>query len=400
MITLSNSDARRLFLDKHALGEAPTGPGKGADLLDLITRLGFIQVDSVRTIERAHHMILFSRRPGYRPKNLDTLLEKDRSLFEHWTHDASVIPTEFYPFWHLRFTRNDALLRKRWSVWRRGGFEEKIQGVLDQIAAQGGCGSGDVGDGEARGSGGWWDWHPSKTALEFLWQTGQLAVSRREQFRKIFDLSARVIPNEHRDNHPNENDSVDWLCTAALDRLGFATSGEIAAFWATISAAEARNWCRDALATGEIIEVQVTQNDGSLRKHFARPDILSQVQDAPNPPSRLRILSPFDPALRDRKRAERLFGFHYRIEIFTPAAKRQYGYYVFPILESDRLIGRIDASVDRRLDALRVTALWPERSVSWGRGRHQKLEAELSRMAKFAGTSTFLFEDNWLREAK
>ncbi|WP_299926192.1 crosslink repair DNA glycosylase YcaQ family protein [uncultured Pelagimonas sp.] len=400
MITLSNSDARRLFLDKHALGEAPTGAGKGADLLDLISRLGFVQVDSVRTVERAHHMILFSRRPAYRPKNLDALLEKDRSLFEHWTHDASVIPTEFYPYWHLRFARNDALLRKRWSVWRRGGFEEKIQGVLDQIAAQGGCGSGDVGDGEARGSGGWWDWHPSKTALEFLWQTGQLAVSRREQFRKIFDLTNRVIPETHLQNLPTENDSVDWLCNAALDRLGFATNGELAAFWATISAAEARKWCDKALDKGEINQIEVTQNDGSLRKHFARPDILTQLDRAPQPPNRLRILSPFDPALRDRKRAERVFGFHYRIEIFTPAAKRQYGYYVFPLLEQDKLVGRIDASADRSLDALKVTALWPERSISWGRGRQQRLEAELHRMAKFAGTSNVVFADNWLRDPK
>ncbi|MGH1412711.1 MAG: winged helix-turn-helix domain-containing protein [Pelagimonas sp.] len=399
-MTLSNSDARRLFLHKHALAEPPTGSGKGADLLDLITRLGFVQVDSVRTIERAHHMILFSRRPAYRPQNLDTLLEQDRSAFEHWTHDASVIPTEFYPHWHIRFKRNDALLRKRWSVWRRGGFEDKLQAVLDQITLQGGCGSGDVGDEEKRGSGGWWDWHPSKTALEFLWQTGQLAVSRREQFRKVFDLTNRVIPEQLAQTTPPETESINWLCNAALDRLGFATSGQIAAFWATISAAEARAWCETELTSGRIIQIGIEQHDGTVRKFFARPDVETQATEAPQPPNRLRILSPFDPALRDRKRAEHLFGFHYRIEIFTPAAKRQYGYYVFPILEGDRLVGRIDAATDKTDDSLRVTAVWPERGVAWGRGRQTKLEAELARMARFCGQSGVSFADGWMRSAK
>lgn len=397
MITLSNPDARRLFLHKHALAEAPQGPGKGDDLLDLITRLGFVQVDSVRTVERAHHMILFSRRPAYRPGHLDRLLEQDRTLFEHWTHDASIIPTAFYPHWQLRFRRNEEQLRKRWRVWRRDGFEDKLQDVLDHITDHGACGSMDVGDGEKRGSGGWWDWHPSKTALEFLWQTGQIAVSRREQFRKIFDLSEQVIPQDALAQMPTEGDSVDWLCHAALDRLGFATSGEIAAFWATVSAAEARAWCQRQCDAGAITPVEITMADGSRRSSFARPDILDQLAEAPKPTGRLRILSPFDPALRDRKRTERLFGFHYRIEIFTPAAKRQYGYYVFPMLEGDRLVGRIDVSADKSRDALKVTGVWPERGIKWGAGRQTRLEAELTRLARFSGRSDVIFETDWLR---
>ena len=400
MITLSNARARRLFLDKHALGEAPTGAGKGADLLELITRLGFVQVDSVRTVERAHHMILFSRRQAYRPGNLDHLLEHDRSLFEHWTHDASIIPTDFYPHWNMRFDRNDTKLRKQWRAWRRDGFEDKVQGVLDRIEDKGACGSGDVGDDEARGSGGWWDWHPSKTALEFLWQTGQLAVSRREQFRKFFDLTNRVIPQTQLTRKPTEKQSIDWLCNAAIDRLGFATSGEIAAFWASISAAEARIWCNEAVASGHLTPIQIEQTDGQMRQCFARPDVLMAADNAPIPQNRMRILSPFDPMLRDRKRAEKLFGFHYRIEIFTPAAKRQYGYYVFPMLEKDRLVGRIDVATDRNADRLHVTAVWPERGVLWGKARQDRLDAELARMSRFCGTSGVSFSDNWLRDPK
>ncbi len=225
-------------------------------------------------------------------------------------------------------------------------------------------------------------------------------MSRREQFRKVFDLTNRVIPEQLAQTTPPETESINWLCNAALDRLGFATSGQIAAFWATISAAEARAWCETELTSGRIIQIGIEQHDGTVRKFFARPDVETQATEAPQPPNRLRILSPFDPALRDRKRAEHLFGFHYRIEIFTPAAKRQYGYYVFPILEGDRLVGRIDAATDKTDDSLRVTAVWPERGVAWGRGRQTKLEAELARMARFCGQSGVSFADGWMRSAK
>ena len=120
---LGNEPARRLFLDRHALIEPPSGPAKGADLLALIRRLGFVQVDSVNTVERAHHMILWSRRQSYRPENLARLLERDRALFEHWTHDASVIPTEFFRWWKLRFARDAERIKERWTGWQGAGFQ-------------------------------------------------------------------------------------------------------------------------------------------------------------------------------------------------------------------------------------------------------------------------------------
>ena len=125
-LTLSNSEARRIFLDRHALSETPQGPATGVALLDLIQRLGFVQLDSINTVARAHDLILFARRPGYRPKNLQRLYEKDRGLFEHWTHDAAVIPMAFYPHWHLRFQRDADLLKSRWQNWRRDGFEARV----------------------------------------------------------------------------------------------------------------------------------------------------------------------------------------------------------------------------------------------------------------------------------
>lgn len=379
--TLKNKQARALFLDHHLLCDAPSGAGKGADLLDLITHLGFVQVDSINTVERAHHMILRARRASYRPKNLTPLLEKDHSLFEHWTHDASVIPAAFFPHWRLRFERDAETLRKQWRSWRREGFEEKVDDLLARIRAEGPKSSACVGTGEKRGSGGWWDWHPSKTALEYLWRTGSLSVARRESFKKFYDVTERVLDETVRAAKPEPEESIDWLCNAALDRLGFATSGEIADFWDIVTKAEAKEWCAQA----GLIEVDIEGVDGSLRRSFARDGIMEHVPTKPT--SRLRILSPFDPALRDRKRAERLFGFQYRIEIFVPEAKRQYGYYVFPILEGDRLVGRIDMKALRAEDVLNVTGLWWERGVTPTQTRRDKLTAELGRMARFAGVS-------------
>ena len=391
-LRLSNRAARRLFLDRHGLGRPPPGE----DLGGLVGRLGFVQVDSIATVERAHHMILASRRRSYRPRQLDTLLERRRALFEHWTHDASVIPMAFYPFWRLRFRRDAERLRARWRSWRRAGFEERFDGVLERIREHGPVMAREFEGGRRRTEAGWWDWHPSKTALEFLWRTGALAITRREGFQKVFDLAERVVPGPVLDIAPGEAETLDWACAGALDRLGFATPREIASFWDTASLAEARAWCA-AQEPGALVEVEVEgAGAGQTRRLLARPDIGEQVERASEPPGGVRMLSPFDPLLRDRRRAEWLFGFRYRIEIFVPEEKREYGYYVFPLLEGDRLIGRIDM---RRSDGrLCVRALWPERGVRLGKGRMARIGRELDRIARFAGCDGTAFENGWIRE--
>jgi len=395
---LPNSTARRLFMSRHGLLQTPRGPGKGADLLEVIEDLGFVQLDSINTVARAHHMILAARRPAYREKCLKALYEKDGHLFEHWTHDASVIPIRFYPHWKLKFARDAEKLKSRWRNWRRDGFEEKFDAVLKRIEAHGPVTSGDVGEDEERKSGGWWDWHPSKTALEYLWRSGQLAVCRRDGFQKVYDLSDRVIPQPQLAALPAPQETVSWACQEALTRLGFATSGEIAAFFDIVTPHEAKSWCAQELAAGRIIEVQVGGGEGHApRRSFAFPEVLAEADALDAATSRLRILSPFDPMLRDRKRAERLFGFHYRIEVFVPEPKRKYGYYVFPVLEGERLIGRIDMKAFRAEDRLQVTAFWPEQGVRPSKGRLAKLDGELARMARFAGVSRVDYTDGWLR---
>jgi uncharacterized protein len=394
-----NAQARRLFLEKHGLCSAPKGSGKGDDLSAVIDQIGFVQVDSINTVARAHHMILAARRPAYKEKNLKLHLERDRLLFEHWTHDASVIPTAFFPHWRLRFQRDREKLIGRWRNWRRDGFEQKFEEIRKQISDHGPATSASVGGDEKRSNGGWWDWHPSKTALEFLWRTGELSVCHRSGFHKAYDLTERVIPAEHLNGRFDAEETVDWAARSALDRLGFATSGEIAAFWDLITPEEAKIWCQQESAKRNILEVETESTDGKLRKAFMYPDTLGALESVASAPSRVRILSPFDPALRDRKRAERLFGFNYRIEIFVPEAKRKYGYYVFPVMERDRLIGRVDMKALRKEDRLQVRAFWPEIGVRMSKGRVERLKSELIRMANFSGCSDLGFETDWLRAA-
>ncbi|WP_374646444.1 winged helix-turn-helix domain-containing protein [Tabrizicola sp.] len=392
---IPNLRARRLFLDRHALAEAPVGPASGAALEALVERIGFVQVDSINTVARAHEMILWSRRQAFRPPALKRLIERDRSLWEHWTHDASILPVGLHGLWQHRFRRDAQRLEANWKRWFREGYEAQFDSILNRIARDGPVGTADVGEGEVRGKGGWWDWHPSKTALEWLWRTGRLAITRRDGFAKIYDLTERVIPEAHRRPVPAEA-VTDWACRTGLRQLGFGTSGEIAAYWNAIGPEAAKDWCREALARGEIIEAEVEGALGQRRKTFIFPEILED--DPPGPAPRLRILSPFDPALRDRDRAEFLFGFHYRIEVFVPEPKRLYGYYVFPVLEGDRLVGRIDVKAFRDAGALRVKAFWPEAGVKLTKARRSKLEAELNRLAAFAGCERVEFTDGWERE--
>ena len=399
MLRLSNPEARRVFLDRHRLAEAPSGPANGDALLAMIESLGFVQLDSINTVARAHDLILFSRRPRYRSQALKTLYEKHGKLFEHWTHDAAVIPLKFYPHWELRRQRDATRLKSRWAKDRREGFEKQFQIVLDQIRSEGPLCSSDVGKDEARGSGGWWDWHPSKTALEYLWRSGALCVVGRDGFKKRYDLTERVLEQHLCDptQCPDEAETVDWCCDQALERLGFATHGELAAFWAHISPAEAKLWCDAERAAGRLEQVEITGADGSIKLAYARPSLAEDPAKEAEVSPRLRILSPFDPALRDRKRAERLFGFQYRVEMFVPEPKRIFGYYVFPILEGDKIVARVDMKAFRDEDVLRVRALWTEGATRWGKGRHAAFEAELERIIRLAGVSQIEFEQGWMR---
>lgn len=393
-ILLKNADARRIFLAKQGLSGPPGRLlGKGG-LLQLIHDIGFVQVDSIATVERAHHQILFSRNQTYRREHLADLLEKDGELFENWTHDASIIPSVFYPYWKHKFRREHAAILDRWRRWQGEGFDSSFDETYRRIAEGGAVMSRELKAAEHE-SGGWWNWHPSKTALEYLWRTGKVAIARRENFQKVYDLAERVLPGRHHEPEVDHDAFVDWACRSALLRLGFATHGEIAAFWDLVSPEEAKAWI-DAHRP-ELCEVRIEPLDGGRpRPSFAFTGFDDLAREAPEAPARLRVLSPFDPLIRDRNRTERLFGFFYRIEVFVPEPKRQYGYYVFPLLEGDRLVGRIDMKADRKAGELVVRRLWLEPKVKATAGRLERLEAELARLSRFTGVERVRYMDGWL----
>jgi uncharacterized protein len=362
-----------------------------------VRHLGYVQVDSIATVERAHHHILFSRNQTYRPDDLRHLIESSRCLFENWTHDAAIIPSHFFPYWRHRFAREEARLRERWiERFADGSAERQIEQVLERIASEGPLRARDF-EGHDKPSTGWWDWHSAKTALEYLWRTGRLAVARREGFQKVYDLVENVIPAEHFSARVEHDAFVDWACREALRRLGFATRGEIAAFWDLLSPAEVEDWL--ARNDSDLISLSVeVANGGKPRICHALAGEFDPHEPAPEPPRRVRIMSPFDPLLRDRARAERLFGFYYRIEIFVPEARRRYGYYVFPVMRGDAVIGRIDMKAERECDRLFVRAFWPEQGQRRSAGLLRELEAEIGRVARLANVDRIEFADDWLRE--
>ena len=394
---IRNAPARRYFLAAQGLSSPPRRKLTRSGLQRLIEQLGYVQVDSINTVERAHHLILFARNQTYSHRQLAHLLERDATLFENWTHDAAIIPSNFYRFWSHRFALERDALRTRWRKWRRNGFEEMLDEVRARIKEYGPIMARQLASDEPKNASGWWDWHPSKTALEFLWRTGDLAVARREGFQKVYDLAERVIPSCYRGEPPSPAEFIDWACREALARLGFASPGDLASFWGGVSASEAAAWCQ-AASGGDVIEVLVEAANGSGPKlAYALRDFPEHAARAPTPPGQLRVLSPFDPVIRNRNRTEQIFDFRYRIEVFVPEAKREYGYYVFPLLERDRFVGRIDMRHMRQEGILKVSGLWLEPRFKFTAQRRDKLDAELARLGTFIDADRVVFEDGFLK---
>ena len=372
-LKITNRDARRLWLDAQGFA----APGRGPlDVGAIIRRLGFVQLDTIQVVARAHHHILWSRDDRYREPMLDRLL-RDRDVFEHFTHDASVLPIETYPFWRRRFAQMEAKVRG-WEWHRNMPGEEGRAAIRDRIAAEGPLSTRDF-ETKLEGKRGMWRRPPHKLALDYMWYAGELATAHRRNFVKHYDLAERVIPEAVCADVRSDGEQIDWLCTAALDRLVFATAGEIQRFWAAVSAAEVRGW----IAAAPLVPVEVEGADGRWSRALAPADIEERLSAAPAPPPRLRLLNPFDPLVRDRARLARLFGFDYRIEIFVPAAQRRWGYYVYPLLEGDRFVGRLELQADRAAARLALLRLWPEPGIRWTAAREAKLDAELGRLARF-----------------
>ena len=377
---LTLTEARRLLLAGQALlGEEPPGGLKG-----LVLQLGYVQMDSINVLERAHHLILGSRSQDYRPAQFEALLAGDRFLFEHWTHDASAIPLQWYAHWKHRFPlRRERILANAWWRERVGDQAEAlVASVLARVREEGPLRSADFEHKGVPGQSSWWGWKPQKAALEFLWHTGELAVARRDSFHKVYDLPERVFPEAHARSAPDPEAHLEWACATALARLGTATPRELAAYWNAIEPAQAAAWCAAALKAGRIRKVAL---EDPARSAFAEAGWRERLQALPEAPSGIRLLCPFDPILRDRARALRLFGFDYRFEAFVPEARRTYGYYVLPILEGERLVGRLDPKFHRDRGQLEVKGVWWEQGIRPTKARLRQLQQALAQLAARIG---------------
>ena len=372
-ITISNLHLRRLWLAAHDLASVPSGP---VDVMTIIRRLGFLQIDTVRNVVRAQDHILWSRNRNYREKMLWPLL-RQRALFEHFTHDASLIPMEIYPLWQRQFRRLGA--RAARAAWYQSGMGmTEIAALRARIGAEGPL-STHAFDSTAE-SREMWARKPHKKALEQMWYAGELATAERRNFVKYYDLGTRVFPPLPADA-PDEDAAGQALCDLAINHMGIANAGEIRRFWDAVAVPDVKAWLRDS----NLVAVRVEGADGRWQDSWAAPDIESRLAAIPPVTSQIRIINPFDPAIRDRARLKRIFGFAYTNEMFVPAAQRRWGYYVYPLLEGDRFVGRIEAKGDRQGGILQVTGFWPEAGVRWGQGRIARLQVELGRFARLAG---------------
>lgn len=385
VLKIKNRDARRIWLEAQGLSKSPIGD---LDIMGIIKSLGFVQLDTIRNISRAHHHILWSRNQNYREHMLNPYLANNRTIFEHFTHDASVIPMEFYPMWARQFDRLGKVTAG-YTRYKAALKKMNPSHIKHRIRDEGPLSTHDFNTTLVKKKG-MWNRPPHKIILDQLWYAGELSTSHRDKFIKYYDVSERVIPKQISEQTLSDTQQIDWLCTEALSRLAFGTLGEIQRFWGAMSAVEVRTWAKNN--PEKFSPVEIESANGNWSKAMACPNISERLNNCPAPTKRLRILNPFDPAMRDRKRLSELFGFEYRIEIFVPAAQRTYGYYVYPVLEGDTLVGRIDAKADRKSGQIIARKFWPETTTQWTDTRQAKLDAELTRMARFIGMETVVWK--------
>jgi uncharacterized protein YcaQ len=289
-LEISNRDARRLWLSAQGLAATPVGP---LDLAQTIERLGLVQLDTIQTVARAHDHILWSRNQNYRPKHLAKLY-KERQVFEHFTHDASVLPMALLPIWARQFRRMKAKI-DRSSWWKGMPGPEGRAAIKARIAQEGPLCTRDF-EAEAPRKKEMWARAPHKMALDYMWYAGELATCHRRGFEKVYDIAERVFPEGWAEAVPAPEQEAVALCAEALDRMGFGTLPEVRKFWDATEVAEVKDWA----ARADLVALRIEGADGAWTQAVGPADIEARLADLAQPSSRLRILNPFDPVIRDR----------------------------------------------------------------------------------------------------
>ena len=367
---LSATEARRIVL--AAQGLAAPRPAR-PDVRALADRLGVIQIDSVNVLVRSHYLPAFSRLGAYDRDDLDQLSQRGpRALFEYWGHEASLLPVALQPLlrWRMARARDHA-----WGRMRRIARDKPqlVGDVLSIVRERGPITASDIEVGEKRKRPGWWQWSEAKTAIEFLFWSGEVTSACRRGFERLYDLPERVLPARViAAPTPTERDAHRALVELAARALGIATEADLRDYY-RLPLAGARAAIAELVEAGTLEQVTVA----------TWPKLAYLHRDAPAAPrispARAALLSPFDNLIWARERTQRLFGMQYRIEIYVPQPRRVHGYYVLPLLLGDRLAARVDLKADRAAKVLRVQAAHAEGAATTGVAA--ALAGELSRMA-------------------
>jgi uncharacterized protein len=377
--TLSISEARRIALAAQGFGARKSEKIANWTAQNKeLKRLHLLQIDSVNVLTRSHYLPLFSRLGNYDRAALDqrTLHTKNRAAFECWAHEASLVRMELHPLmrWRMNRARKGDGIYKSMAAF---GHSEKayLKNVLAFVQSNGPTAQSHLPD-KSKGEGGWWGWSKGKLALETLFAHGLLTTAKRESFERFYDVPERVIPPEILAlPTPSERDSILQLMDLSGQALGVGTAFDLRDYF-RLPIADAARAMTDAVEAGILTPIQV--------EGWKPPAYLHKSAKIPRQQNVSALVTPFDPICWDRDRAERLFNFHYRIELYTPAHKRKYGYYVLPFLMGETFAGRVCLKADRATDTLRANAIHHEAQTDPVETGHA-LSAELRSMAAWLG---------------
>jgi uncharacterized protein len=356
---LSHTAAQALMVAAQGLHRRPDHAASKADLLAAIRRMGVLQIDTIHVVARSPYLVLWSRLGAF-PQEWLTDLLAEGALFEYWAHEACFVPIESYPLFRHRMLGASEMgwkYAREWAAQNR----EALDRVLAHVRANGEVRSSDFErtDGQA---GGWWEWKPEKRALETLFTSGELMIARRHNFQRIYDLRERIMPDWDDARMPPIELVRRTLVLEAVRALGITSARWVADYFRT-SQRDTAPLLPALAAEGALLEVAA---EGWPSPAYIHPDNLALAETAQAGmlvPELTTLLSPFDPLVWDRARALAMFGFDYRIECYTPAPKRRYGYFTLPILRRGQLIGRLDPKAHRKEGRLEIKALHLEPGV-------------------------------------
>jgi uncharacterized protein YcaQ len=361
-LRITPTAARHAQLEALGLAKPPRRRARMKDVLAAIRAMHVLQIDTIHVVARSPYLVLWSRLGDYRQGWLDAHLAKG-NLFEYWAHEASFLPIEDYPL--LRHRMLD-LNGKGWK-YRHDWVEKNrdtIEHVLEVIRQHGPVRSADF-ERLDQGSGAWWGWKPEKRALEVMLTAGHLMVRRRDNFQRVYDLRERVLPDWDDTMLPDPEAAERTLVLQAAQALGVATARWLADYYRTRTVETARR--AEALAReGRLLRVDVAGWKEPAYVHADNAGLIERAATGRIRPRHTTLLSPFDPLVWDRRRALATFDFDYRLECYTPAPKRVYGYFTLPILHRGRLVGRLDPKAHRATGRMEIRSLYLEEGVEPG----------------------------------